>query len=174
MVEFWYCSFRAGIEAENPQGCGGTEHTEDLQRIARPFAWHKSPYQAPCFLGEWGTPNQKKRPTDFTIDKLTCGLLFLVGIGLLIFAALHEWNVVSLAFASMSLVFSVRDFLSYGRPDELYKNWLKIHLGNMIGGYIAAVTAFVVVNNMFPSFWGWFAPTLVGVPYILYWNRRLK
>jgi hypothetical protein len=44
----------------------------------------------------------------------------------------------------------------------------------MIGGYIAAVTAFVVVNNMFPSFWGWFAPTLVGVPYILYWNRRLK
>jgi hypothetical protein len=116
----------------------------------------------------------KRKPTDFTIDKLACGFLFLVGLGLLGFSALHEWNIVSLSFAGMSLFFSVRDFLSYGKPEELYKNWLKIHLGNMIGGYIAAVTAFVVVNNMFPSFWGWFAPTLVGVPYILYWNRRLK
>jgi hypothetical protein len=38
-ARFLRCFFRAGIEAENPQGCGGTEHTEDLQRIARPFAF---------------------------------------------------------------------------------------------------------------------------------------
>jgi hypothetical protein len=34
----WRCIFRAGIETESPQGCGGTEQTEDLQWIARPFA----------------------------------------------------------------------------------------------------------------------------------------
>ncbi len=125
-------------------------------------------------LKGWRALLLKNKPTDFTIDKLACGLLFLVGLGLLGFSALHEWNIVSLSFAGMSLFFSVRDFFSYRKPEELYKNWLKIHLGNMIGGYIAAVTAFVVVNQFFPSFWGWFAPTLVGVPYIVYWNRRLK
>jgi hypothetical protein len=29
-------SFRVGIGTENPQGCVGTEQTEDLQCIARP------------------------------------------------------------------------------------------------------------------------------------------
>lgn len=112
--------------------------------------------------------------TDFRVEKIGCALLFSAGVGLLIHSLLHQGNIVSLAFSVMSLFFSVRDFFTYRKPEELHKNWLKIHLGNMTGGYISAVTAFVVVNELFPGIWGWFAPSLIGVPYILFWLNKLK
>ncbi len=48
---------RAGIAAENPQGCGGTEQTEDLQRIARPERPEIQPKKRKMMVGEGGTPN---------------------------------------------------------------------------------------------------------------------
>ena len=44
----------------------------------------------------------------------------------------------------------------------------------MIGGYIAASTAFVVVNEFFPSFYGWFIPGIIGGFFIAYWLRKLN
>ena len=43
-----------------------------------------------------------------------------------------------------------------------------------MGGYIAAVTAFVVVNQVFPSFYGWFIPGIIGGIFIVYWMRRVR
>ena len=44
----------------------------------------------------------------------------------------------------------------------------------MIGGYIAATTAFVVVNEFFSGLYGWFVPGLIGGIYIGYWMSKLK
>jgi uncharacterized membrane protein len=57
-------------------------------------------------------------------------------------------------------------------------SWLKVHIGMMIGSYIATLTAFLVVNsgwfgflNLHRAFF-WFLPTIVLVPMIVYWTRR--
>ena len=59
-------------------------------------------------------------------------------------------------------------------PERLKKSWLKLHLGKMLGAYISATTAFVVVNEFFPSFYGWFIPGIVGGFFITYWIRKLN
>ncbi|HLP51957.1 MAG TPA: hypothetical protein VK154_13805 [Chitinophagales bacterium] len=54
------------------------------------------------------------------------------------------------------------------------------HLGNMMGSYIATVTAFVVVNINFvkPGWIVWLLPTALGLPVIIYytsvWKKKLK
>ena len=44
----------------------------------------------------------------------------------------------------------------------------------MTGGYIAAFTAFVVVNQILPGVYGWLTPTALGTIYIMYWNKKIK
>jgi uncharacterized membrane protein len=54
------------------------------------------------------------------------------------------------------------------------KLWLRQHIGMMIGAYIAAFTAFLVVNITFlqPAWVLWLAPTAVFVPLLIYWTRK--
>ena len=56
--------------------------------------------------------------------------------------------------------------------------WIESHIGGMVGGYIASVTAFLVVNNDkyigLPPVIAWLLPTVLLVPYILYWTRKYK
>jgi amino acid transporter len=82
-------------------------------------------------------------------------------------------NIVLCVFAIVGIVFSVRDLILFKNPERLKKGWLKLHLGKMLGAYISATTAFVVVNEFFPSFYGWFIPGIVGGFLIAYWFRKL-
>jgi len=52
-------------------------------------------------------------------------------------------------------------------------NWLKMHLGKMIGAYISTTTAIVVVNNFFPGFYGRYIPGILGASFITYWIRKI-
>lgn len=48
-------------------------------------------------------------------------------------------------------------------------------MGNMLGAYIATVSAFSVVNlTLLPSIVRWLWPTTVGVPLILLWIRHYQ
>lgn len=54
---------------------------------------------------------------------------------------------------------------------------LRRHVGQMIGAYIGAITAFLVVNVQVQGSWGyavWLGPTLLLVPVIIFWNRRYR
>ncbi len=82
-------------------------------------------------------------------------------------------NVVLLVFGIMCLIFGIRDLRLFKDTDKLKKSWLKLHLGNMTGGYIAAVSAFFVVNRILPGIWNWFVPGIVGGAYITYWMIKL-
>jgi hypothetical protein len=77
-------------------------------------------------------------------------------------------------YGLVGLIFSIRDLDLYKDREKLKNDWLKIHLGKMIGGYISATTAFVVVNNFFPSIYGWFIPGIFGGIYISYWMMKLN
>lgn len=83
-------------------------------------------------------------------------------------------NIILVAFATVGITFSVKDLILYKNPERLRKGWLKLHLGKMIGGYISATTAFVVVNSFFTSIYGWFIPGIIGGFVIVYWIRKIN
>ena len=83
-------------------------------------------------------------------------------------------NVVLLIFGILAVLFGIRDLRLLYNPQSLKQKWLGLHIGNMMGGYIAAVTAFVVVNEIFPGVYGWFLPGILGGLYSYYWIRRVK
>jgi hypothetical protein len=83
-------------------------------------------------------------------------------------------NLILTVFGLASIVFGLRDLSRLKDVKRLRKGWLKLHLGKMTGGYIAAVSAFFVVNQILPSVWNWFVPTLVGSIYIAYWINKLN
>lgn len=70
-------------------------------------------------------------------------------------------NVVLLVFASILLSMAAFDAFRKTTP----KTPLALHGARMGGAYIAAFTAFVVVNIDL-GLWGWLAPTAVGSPLI--------
>ena len=66
----------------------------------------------------------------------------------------------------------IHSFLRRFHPVQHKYDWLYTHIGNMIGAYIAAVTAFAVVNlDFLPMLIRWLLPTLVGTPAIFLWIR---
>ncbi len=102
------------------------------------------------------------------------GLCFLVyGINLLINS--NSFGVVLVVFGVLSLLFVKKD-VSVLRGNVKEKNyWLLLHLQRMLGAYIAAATAFLVVNNtVLPGVIAWLLPTVVIVPFIVKWSRKYR
>lgn len=118
----------------------------------------------------------KNKNINLKTDKIISAIMMFTG-GLMILynPVVHQKvNIVLSVLGIVGLVFSTRDLILYKNTDKLNNAWLKLHLGKMIGGYIAAATAFVVVNEFFASFYGWFIPGTIGGFYIVYWIRKLN
>ena len=79
-------------------------------------------------------------------------------------------GIVSAVFGLIGLSFSWRDYSHFRKGTKEKNAWLFKHLSGMIGGYIAAVTAFMVVNfaDNLPTLIVWLGPTVVGTPLIFY------
>jgi len=118
----------------------------------------------------------KQKNPNLTIDRVISGIMLISGIAMaLYFPIFHKkFNIVLAVFGCLGIYGSIRDLRLFANPKKLQQNWLKLHLGQMTGGYIAATTAFIVVNNFFPSFYGWFIPGIIGSFYIAYWVRKLE
>ena len=58
------------------------------------------------------------------------------------------------------------------------KERIATHLARMLGGLIATITAVIVVNfrtdNVGLSVLSWLGPTIVLVPVIFYWARKIQ
>lgn len=90
--------------------------------------------------------------------------LCLVAYGLyLIFFSGNYLGVVSIVFGLTGLDLVRILYRKFSGKETQTHRWLFNHIGNMIGGYIAAVTAFLVVNfeARYPIFL-WLAPGIVG------------
>jgi len=117
----------------------------------------------------------KHQNTNLKTDKWISKIMIFVGL-LMIFMPIimaKSLNIILCVFAVVGIIFSIRDLILYKNHDRLKKSWLKLHLGKMIGAYISATTAFVVVNEFFPSIYGWFIPGIVGGIFIAYWVRKV-
>lgn len=88
-------------------------------------------------------------------------------------------GVVLIVFGLLALRFCYTDYKNY-RGNTHYENyWLIGHFQRMTGSYIAALTAFLVVNYqyfplIFSGFIIWLFPTLIFVPFIVVWTRKYK
>jgi uncharacterized membrane protein len=120
--------------------------------------------------------NFKRKNPDLKIDKLISIIMIITGILMIILPIIltKSINIILVVFAIVGIIFSVRDLMLFKNSERLRKGWLKLHLGKMIGGYISATTAFVVVNEFFTSFYGWFIPGIIGGFIIAYWMRRMN
>jgi hypothetical protein len=69
---------------------------------------------------------------------------------------------------------SIRTFL---RPPQEKQFWWYFHMRGMIASYIAACTAFTVVN-LAPHFgnvwWIWLGPAMIGIPASVLWQRSYR
>jgi hypothetical protein len=114
--------------------------------------------------------------TDLKWDKLVSILMIITGLGMIIFPVIwyKSFNIVLAVFGLIGLSLAIGDLIKFRNPEKLRKIWLRQHLTKMIGAYIAAVTAFIVVNQIIPGVYGWLAPTVVGTAVISYWSRKVR
>lgn len=81
---------------------------------------------------------------------------------------------IMLVFGLLSLNTARLDFKALKDWKSLRKKWLVMHIGKITGGYIAAFTAFIVVNDVMHPLLNWLLPTVFGGVFIGYWLRRVK
>ena len=106
--------------------------------------------------------------------------LFMIGFGgwgiNLWLTGKAESGVFLLIGFSLGGLLSVRgEITAFLKPPADKNRWLYNHIGRMVGGFIASVTAFSVNVLVFiPGIWQWIWPTLLGTPFIIYSIRMYK
>jgi uncharacterized membrane protein len=111
-----------------------------------------------------------------TIMMLIGGIAF-VGIGINNIIHGNNFGVVFIAFGGLGLRNVKHDFNYYRGIIDFKNYWLVQHIGRMSGGFIASVTAVLVVNNKYftfiPDILLWLLPTILIVPLIVYWSKKI-
>lgn len=120
-----------------------------------------------------------KTSADLQFDKLVSWAMIIIGVGMVGYPAIQiltvgNAGIVLAIFGAIGLSLALRDLRYFKNLERLRQNWLRLHLNKMIGGFIAATTAFFVVNEVLPGLWGWLAPTAVGTIFIAYWTRKVQ
>lgn len=110
------------------------------------------------------------------IDWAAAMLAFIGSAALIVFGILRlgpVWvrlSVVAIVFGVIGAAFAVNDIWKFTHPPADRYSWRYAHMAGMIGSYIAAVSAFSVVNFHFlPTAVRWLWPSAVGVPGIFIW-----
>lgn len=114
------------------------------------------------------------------IDWLLTGAMLLVALGFLGMGIYRITNgdnfgIVLMVFGGIALLMCKADFNHYRDMSPLKNAWMPIHIQRMIGAYISALTAFLVLNlhgDYIPGFVAWLLPTALLVPFIVRWSRQ--
>ena len=112
---------------------------------------------------------------SFAADRLWHRLMLAVGVAMMgasiwLFEGLQ---LVLLVFGAVGVGFALTNLNSLKNEADVRQRWLALHIRHIAGAYIAAVTAFFVVNGVLPGLANWFAPGLVGGLLITRAIRRL-
>jgi uncharacterized membrane protein len=124
--------------------------------------------------------NEKPKSIDWviTMAMLMASLLF-IGLGIRHLLAGNNFGIVFIVFGALGARLVKTDFDNYRGRVKAKNYWLLAHLQRMTGAYIAAITAFLVVNAKYspvelPSFIFWLLPTAILTPLIIAWTRKHK
>ncbi len=125
------------------------------------------------------TLNPRVKLRASATDKAISGTMLVISVAMILIG-IHGLvnqlpnNVLFIFFGGVGLFVSVSDFKTFARFQEDGHLRLKSHIGRMVGALIASVTAFIVAGLDFKTVLAWLSPTILGVPYIIYWIRRVK
>lgn len=113
-----------------------------------------------------------------SVTMLVSALIFFA-IGILKVVEGNTFALVLILFAYISIRFVIGDFKFFKSESKTYKAAIAGHLQRMIGAYISAATAFLVVNHAwFPTFIPpamlWLLPSVIFVPFIFVWSKKYK
>jgi hypothetical protein len=82
---------------------------------------------------------------------------------------------VAVVFGALGLALAGLDLRRFTRPPADRNAWWFSHMTGMLGSYLAAVSAFSVVNFTFlPTTVRWLWPTVIGAPLIALWVAYYK
>ncbi|MFT5723432.1 MAG: putative membrane protein [Bacteroidia bacterium] len=147
-----------------------------LPKHESPFLFAIGIFSTYFIISGYRALQYKHQKSNLIADKIIAWVMIVTGISMILYPVIQKnsTNVVLTVFGSIGLIFAIRDLTSFKNLDQLKSDYLKLHAGKMIGAYISAVTAFVVVNELIPSIYGWFIPGIIGGVYIAYWMRKLN
>ena len=105
-----------------------------------------------------------------------CGLLFLGVVNPSTWALRFQPIMFVFGiFGSGLALTDIRSFVARFDPTKDKQFWWYTHMGNMLGAYIATVTAFSAVNFHFlPQVVQWLWPSAIGVPVSIIWQRYYR
>lgn len=114
----------------------------------------------------------KKIEHKSSIEKIGIAMGFLSSLGMIataIYFFTHNQigpGIILTVFGCLFLLGIYEDWkILYKNQEYAYpKMWLEMHIKRMSGGYIATITAFIVVNNRgyVPDLVGWLGPGIIG------------
>jgi len=118
-------------------------------------------------------PDKGQRATslDWSAALMTvAGSATLIVLGLFAPSVLRISPIIALVFGILGIILAGRDLKKFIRPPAQKSQWFIDHLGGMLGAYLAAVSAFSVVNfDFLPTVVRWLWPTAIGTPGIFIW-----
>jgi len=119
---------------------------------------------------------QKAKLIDWilTYFMLFFGIAF-IGFGIYHLISGTVFGVVFIVFGGLGLKMVKKDFENFRGRSNLVNVWMIVHIQRMIGAYIAALTAFLVVNNkILPGYIAWLLPTLLFLPVIIKYSKKYQ
>jgi hypothetical protein len=120
------------------------------------------------------------QPIDWAAGAITfAASACLAGFGAFKPAIVQNMGIVAIVFGLIGMMLAFTQMKSFVRKPTEKMFWWYTHLGNMIGSYIAAWSAFSVVTlsrYLGDAWYVWLWPTIVGVPAIVlttaYYRRK--
>ena len=114
----------------------------------------------------------------YTLGMFVFGSIFIIW-GVISLTKSEGMSAVLLIFGSIGLYSVHQDFKNY-KGEAKHRNYrLLTHIGRMVGGFTATVTAVLVVNASYipiaiPDVVYWLTPTLIFTPLSIYWIKKRK
>jgi uncharacterized membrane protein len=100
--------------------------------------------------------------------------VLMVLFGSYVLIKIDSIGIVLLVFGVIAFLNGYNDLKAFKDLKTLRKKAIRLHIGKISGGYIAAFTAFLVTNAILPSLLSWLLPTVFGIVFITYWLRKTR
>jgi hypothetical protein len=110
----------------------------------------------------------------------------LLGLNAVFMLSMAAWLLGKGAMIAFPILFGVFGMMSatdtwtnwkvFRRPESLQRlDWMRLHLGTMLGAFTASTTAFTVNAASFLPWWAqWFGPTILLVPLQFYFGGKVR